>query len=106
MSQQGRVAHMAHRLDSPSAEANPMGVGAPSPGTRLIGVGIVLVALYAGLKGRRFGRVDYAALARDFLATAARQYQFWRATDLLYAIPVLLTLLVGGALTVWGIAQK
>jgi len=76
------------------------------PGSRLIGVGFVLIALYAGLKGRLFGRVNYAAPAREFLAAAARRYQFWRATDLLYAIPLLLIILGGGGLTVWRIAQK
>jgi len=76
------------------------------PGSQLIGVGFLLIALYAGLKGRWFGRVNYAAPAREFLAAAARRYQFWRATDLLYAIPLLLIILVGGGLTVWRIAQR
>jgi len=76
------------------------------PGSQLIGVGFVLIALYAGLKGRWFGRVNYAAPAREFLAAAARRYQFWRATDLLYAIPLLLIILAGGGLTVWRIAQR
>lgn len=77
-----------------------------SPGSRLIGVGFVLVALCAGLKGRWFGRVNYAAPAREFLDAAARRYQFWRATDLLYVIPLLLIMFVGGGLTVWRIAQQ
>jgi hypothetical protein len=76
------------------------------PGNRVIGVGILFVAVYAGLKGRQFGRVNYAAPAREFLAAAARRYQFWRATDALYVIPLLLIMFVGGGLTVWGIAQK
>lgn len=76
------------------------------PGNRVIGVGIILVAVYAGLKGRWFGRVNYAAPAMEFLAAAARRYQFWRATDALYVIPLLLILFVGGGLTVRGIAQK
>ena len=76
------------------------------PGSRLIGVGFVLVALFAGLKGRWFGRVNYAAPAREFLAAAARRYQFWRATDLWYAIPLLLIFFVGGGLTVWRIAHR
>jgi len=83
--------------------------GAPlsrQPASGLIGAGIVLVALFAGLKGRWFGRVDYAAPTRDFLAAAERRYQFWRATDVLYVIPLLLVMVVGGGLTVWQIAQK
>ena len=76
------------------------------PGNQLIGLGIVLVALYAGVKGRQFGRVDYAAPAREFLAAAARRYQFWRPADALYAIPLSLILFVGGGLTVWATAQK
>jgi len=76
------------------------------PGNSVIGVGIILVAVYAGLKGRWFGRVNYAAPAMEFLAAAARRYQFWRATDALYVIPLLLIMFVGGGLTVRGIAQK
>jgi len=76
------------------------------PGGRMIGVGIILVAVYAALKGRQFGRVNHAAPAREFLADAARRYQFWRATDLFYVIPLLLILFVGGGLTVRGMAQR
>lgn len=76
------------------------------PGSRVTGAGFILVALYAGLKGRWIGRVSYAAPAREFLAAAAKRYQFWRAGDALYVIPLLLIMFVGGGLTVWGMALK
>lgn len=80
--------------------------GAERPGTRLTGVGIMFVAAYMSLKGRWFGRVDYAAPAQEFLAAAAKRYRFWRAQDTLFAIPLLLTLGLGGGLTVWLTALK
>lgn len=75
-------------------------------GNQVIGVGIILVALYAGWKARHFGSVNYAAPASEFLVAAARRYQFWRAADAYYVIPLLLIMFVGGGLTVWQIAQK
>ena len=81
------------------------GMGGGS-GSLVTGVGFMLVAVYAGLKGRRIGRVNYAAPARAFLASAVKRYQFWRAWDLLYVAPLFLIMVVGGGLTVWGIAQK
>jgi hypothetical protein len=80
--------------------------GEGRPGTTLIGAGSLFVALYSGLRAYGFGRVDYAAPTRQFLADAARRYQFWRLEDTLIAIPILLTLGLGGGITVWLAADK
>lgn len=79
---------------------------ADRPGAALTGVGIVFVAAFMGLKGHLFGRVNYAAPAQEFLAAAAKRYQFWRAEDTVFAAPLLLTLGAGGGLTVWLTAIK
>ncbi len=79
---------------------------AERPGAALTGVGIVFVAAFMGLKGHQFGRVNYAAPAQEFLAAAAKRYQFWRAEDAWFAIPLLLVLGMGGGLTVWLAARK
>lgn len=79
---------------------------ADRPGAALTGVGIVFVAAFMGLKGHLFGRVNYAAPAQEFLAAAAKRYQFWRAEDTVFAVPLLLTLGAGGGLTVWLMARK
>lgn len=76
------------------------------PGTGLVGLGILFVAAYMSLKGRWFGRVDYTAPVRDFLAAAARRYHFWRAQDVVLVVPLLLTLGLGGGLTLWLTAVK
>lgn len=74
--------------------------GASRPtGADLIGLGMVLSAAYMCLKGRWFGRVDYAAPAREFLAAAAWRYRFWGTINLPALIP-LLVLGLGGAVTV------
>ena len=74
-------------------------------GADLIGLGIVLSAAYMCLKGRWFGRVDYAAPAREFLAAAARRYRFWGTINLPAIIP-LLVLGLGGALTIYHTAVR
>lgn len=79
---------------------------AERPGAALAGLGIVFVAAFMALKGHSFGRVNYAAPAQEFLATAARRYQFWRREDTVFAIPLLLALGAGGGLTVWLAAIK
>jgi hypothetical protein len=80
--------------------------GASRPtGAELIGLGIVLSAAFMCLKGRWFGRVDYAAPAREFLAAAARRYRFWGTINLPAIIP-LLVLGLGGALTVFHTACR
>jgi hypothetical protein len=79
---------------------------ADRPGAALTGVGVVFVAAFMGLKGHLFGRVNYAAPAQEFLAAAAKRYQFWRAEDTVFAVPLLLTLGMGGGLTVWLMAGK
>ena len=74
--------------------------GASRPtGADLIGLGMVLSAAYMCLKGRWFGRVDYAAPAREFLAAAAWRYRFWGTINLPALIP-LLVLGLGGAVTI------
>jgi len=79
---------------------------ADRPGAALTGLGMVFVAAIVGLKGHSFGRVNYAAPAREFLAAAAKRYQYWRAEDAVFAVPLLLTLGAGGGVTVWLTAQK
>lgn len=74
-------------------------------GTELVGVGIVLSAAFMCLKGRWFGRVDYAAPAREFLAAAAKRYRFWGTINLPAIIP-LLVLGLGGALTIYCTAGR
>jgi hypothetical protein len=74
--------------------------GATRPtGAELLGLGIIMSAAYACLKGRWFGRVDYAAPAREFLAAAAWRYRFWGTINLPALIP-LLVLGLGGAVTI------
>ena len=74
--------------------------GASRPtGAELIGLGIMLSAAFMCLKGRWFGRVDYAAPAREFLAAAAKRYGFLGTKDVLAILP-LLVMGLGGALTV------
>ena len=79
---------------------------ADRPGAALTGLGMVFVAVFMIVKGRSFGRVNYAAPAREFLAAAAKRYQYWRAEDMVFTVPLLLTLGEGGGLTVWLTAQK
>ncbi len=80
--------------------------GAARPtGAELVGLGIVLSAAFMCLKGRWFGRVDYAAPAREFLAAAARRYRFWGSINLPAIIP-LVVLGLGGALTVYHTACR
>ncbi len=80
--------------------------GASRPtGAELIGLGIVLSAAFMCLKGRWFGRVDYAAPARDFLAAAAKRYGFLGTKDVLAILP-LLVMSLGGALTVYHTACR
>ena len=74
--------------------------GASRPtGAELVGLGIIMSAAYMCLKARWFGRVDYAAPAREFLAAAAWRYRFWGTINLPAVIP-LLVLGLGGAVTV------
>ena len=75
------------------------------PGLALIGVGAMLSAACAGLKARGFGRVDYSAPTREFLAAAAKRYQFWGSINLPAIIPLLVVGL-GGALTIYHTALK
>ncbi len=74
-------------------------------GAELIGLGIVLSAAFMCLKGRWFGRVDYAAPAREFLAAAAKRYRFWGTLNLPAVIP-LLVIGLGGALTIYYTASR
>ncbi len=67
-----------------------------SIGTELIGLGIMLSSGYIYLKGRGFGRVDYAAPAQEFLAAAAKRYSFLGMKDVLALIPLLVMGLGGG----------
>jgi hypothetical protein len=79
---------------------------AARPGALLVGLGILMVAVFMSLKAHSFGRVNYAAPAQEFLAAAAKRYQFWRAEDAIFAVPLLLMLGAGGGLTVWLAANK
>jgi hypothetical protein len=81
-----------------------VGVSA-SMGTELIGLGMMLSAGYSCLKGRGFGRVDYAAPAREFLAAAAERYDFLGMKDVPALVP-LLVLALGGALAVYHAASR
>lgn len=74
-------------------------------GAELIGLGIVLSAAFMCLKGRWFGRVDYTAPAREFLAAAAKRYRFWGTINLPAIIP-LLVMGLGGALTIYYTASR
>ena len=74
-------------------------------GGELVGLGIILSAAFMCLKGRWFGRVNYAAPAREFLAAAAKRYQFWSSINLPAIIPLLVVGL-GGALTIYHTALK
>ncbi len=76
------------------------------PGNGMTGLGIAFVAVYLGARGRWFTRVDYAAPTREFLAAAAKRYRFWRVEDMLFEVPLLLGLGLGGGLTVWMTALK
>ena len=76
-----------------------------SIGTGLVGLGIMLSAGYIRLKGRGFGRVDYAAPAREFLAAAAKRYGFLGMKDVLALLP-LMVMAVGGALVVYQTASR
>jgi hypothetical protein len=80
------------------------GVTRPGGG-ELVGVGIMMAAAYMYLKSRGFGRVDYGAPAREFLAAAAKRYQFWGAKDVLAIIP-LLVISLGGGLTIHEAAMR
>ena len=82
-----------------------IGAARPPTGVGLVGLGIVLSAAFMCLKGRWFGRVDYAAPAREFLSAAVRRYRFWGTINLPGIIP-LLVLCLGGALTVYHIACR
>ena len=75
------------------------------PGLSLIGLGMVLSALYAFLKGRGFGRVDYAASAHEFLAAAAKRYRFLGMKDAPALVP-LGAMVLGGALAVHNAALR
>ena len=75
------------------------------PGVGLIGVGMMLSAGYVCLKGRSFGRVDYGAPAREFLAAAARRYGFLGMKDAPALVP-LLVMGLGGALAVYHAAAQ
>ena len=75
-------------------------------GNAFVGIGIMLVALYFAMRGRWYGRVDYAAPTDEFLATAAKRYQFLRAGQAVYLIPLWLILGSSGGLVVWGTAQR
>jgi hypothetical protein len=80
--------------------------GASRPtGAELLGLGIIMSAAYACLKGRWFGRVDYAAPASKFLAAAAWRYRFWGPINLPAIIP-LLVIGLGGALTIYYTASR
>jgi hypothetical protein len=80
--------------------------GAARPtGAELIGLGIVLSAAFMCLKGRWFGRVDYAAPAREFLGAAAKRYGFLGTKDVPAILP-LLVMSLGGALTVYHTACR
>ncbi len=68
-------------------------------GGELVGAGIVLAAAYMCLRSRGFGRVDYGAPTREFLAAAAKRYRLWGARDALAIIP-LLVMSLGGGLTI------
>ncbi len=74
-------------------------------GAELIGLGMILAAGFLCMKGRWFGRVDYAAPAREFLAAAVRRYRFWGTINLPAVIP-LLVLGLGGALTIYHTASR
>jgi hypothetical protein len=74
-------------------------------GADLIGLGIVMSAAYMCLKGRWFGRVDYAAPAREFLADAAKRYRFLGLKDVVALLP-LLVMGLGGALTIYHTAVR
>ncbi len=76
-----------------------------SIGTELIGLGIMLSSGYIYLKGRGFGRVDYAAPAREFLEAAAKRYGFLGMKDVLALIP-LLVMGSGGGLVVHRAAAR
>ena len=76
-----------------------------STGTGLVGLGIMLSAGYIYWKGRGFGRVDYAAPARGFLAAAAKRYRFLGMKDLLALVP-LLVMALGGALVIRQAASR
>ena len=75
------------------------------PGVALIGVGAMLSAAYAGLKARGFGRVDYSAPTREFLAAAAKRYRFLGMKDAPALVP-LLVMGLGGALAVHQAAAR
>jgi hypothetical protein len=74
-------------------------------GADLIGLGIVLSAAFMCLKGRWFGRVDYAAPAREFLAAAVKRYRFLGVKDVPALVPLLVVGL-GGALTIYHTASR
>jgi hypothetical protein len=74
-------------------------------GADLIGLGMVLSAAFMCLKGRWFGRVDYAAPAQEFLAAAARRYRFLGVKDVPAMVP-LLVMGLGGALTIYHTASR
>ena len=65
-------------------------------GTEVIGLGMMLSAAYMALKGRAFGRIDYAAPAQEFLAAAAKRYGFLGVKDVLALVPLLVMGLGGG----------
>ncbi len=65
-------------------------------GMEVIGLGMMLSAAYMALKGRAFGRVDYAAPAQEFLAAAAKRYGFLGMKDVLALVPLLVMGLGGG----------
>ena len=75
------------------------------PGLSLIGLGSMLSAGFAWLKGRGFGRVDYAAPAREFLGAAARRYRFLGMKDAPALVP-LLVMGAGGAVAVHHAASR
>lgn len=75
-------------------------------GRASIGCGILLVALYAALEARWFGRVNYTASTLEFLTAASKRYRFLRAGQAVYLVPLWLVLAYGGGIMVWETAQK
>jgi hypothetical protein len=65
------------------------------PGVAVIGVGSMLSAAYADLKARSFGRVEYSAPTREFLAAAAKRYGFLGMKDAPALVPLLVMGLFG-----------